>query len=270
MTEDLTEKYSKELASFRLMDDLFFGVCLGDSEKAIELIVNVAKQRKDIKVHHFVNQKNVPNIMGRGAILDVFATDEDGCQYNIEVQNDNKGAIPRRARFNASMLDYITVKKGAKWQEIPQNCVIMIADKDILGLGDALYVIKRTIVSHDNAPFEDGSEIIYLNGQYEGDDDVGRLVHDLKCTNPDEMYFSVLANRVRYFKENRKGREKMCEIMQKLQDEAEARGEARGEARERLSAIRNIMETLNLTVEQAMESLKIPKDKWESYASQLR
>ena len=62
----------------------------------------------------------------------------------------------------------------------------------------------------------------------------------------------------------------MCEIMQKLQDEAEARGEARGEARERLSAIRNVMETLNLTVEQAMESLKIPKDKWESYDSQLR
>lgn len=266
MADDHTEKYSKELSAFRLMDDLFFGVCLGDSKKAIELIVNIAKQRKDIKVHKFVNQKNIPNIMGRGAILDVFATDKEGRQYNVEVQNDNKGAIPRRARFNASMLDYMTVKKGTTWQEIPKNCVIMISDEDILGFGDGLYIIKRTIVSRNNAPFDDGSEIIYINGQYEGDDDIGRLVHDLKCTNPDEMYFDVLANRVRYFKENRKGRARMCEIMQKLQDEAEARGVAK----ERLSAIKNIMAEFNVSAQKAMESLKIPQSEWESYASQLR
>ena len=193
MAGDYPEKYSKQLSEFRLMDDLFFGVCLGDSKEGIELIISIAKQRKDIKVLEFINQKDIPNIMGRGARLDVLATDSEGRQYNIEVQNDDDGAIPKRARFHASMLDYMTVKKGATWQEIPKNCVIMITDDDVLGFGDALYLVTRTIASRSHAPFEDESEIIYINGQYKGDDDVGRLVHDLKCKDPDDMYFHVLA-----------------------------------------------------------------------------
>ena len=31
------------------------------------------------------------------------------------------------------------------------------------------------------------------------------LVHDFACPNPDEMYFPVLAERTRYFKESQKG-----------------------------------------------------------------
>ena len=47
----------------------------------------------------------------------------------------------------------------------------------------------------------------------------------LQCKNPDDMYFQVLTNRVRYFKENKRGEGEMCEIIRKLQEEAEARAE---------------------------------------------
>lgn len=43
----------------------------------------------------------------------------------------------------------------------------------------------------------------------------------LQCKNPDDMYFQVLTNRVRYFKENKRGKGEMCEIIRKLQEEAE-------------------------------------------------
>ena len=48
-------------------------------------------------------------------------------------------------------------------------------------------------MSHGNAPFGDGQEIIYVNGEYKGDDPIGRLVHDMWCKNADDMYYPELA-----------------------------------------------------------------------------
>jgi len=55
-------------------------------------------------------------------------------------------------------------------------------------------------MSHGNAPFGDGQEIIYVNGEYKGDDPIGRLVHDMWCKNADDMYYPELAEKVRYYK----------------------------------------------------------------------
>jgi hypothetical protein len=51
---------------------------------------------------------------------------------------------------------------------------------------------------------------------------------------------------------------------------AEARKEAKAEAREeKISLISNLMETMKLTAEQAMNALKIPAEERQLYASRL-
>ena len=52
-------------------------------------------------------------------------------------------------------------------------------------------------------------------------------------------------------------------------DRIEARGEARGEEKERLSNIRSLMETMNLTSQQAMDALKIPQSEQKKYEAKL-
>jgi glutamyl-tRNA reductase len=42
-------------------------------------------------------------------------------------------------------------------------------------------------------------------------------MHDFKCTNPDDMYYEILRNRVKYFKEG-EGQEEMCEIWEKIRN----------------------------------------------------
>ena len=49
----------------------------------------------------------------------------------------------------------------------------------------------------------------------------------------------------------------------------EARGEVIGEAKGKAESLRNIMQTLNLTVQQAMDALKIPQEEREKYASMI-
>jgi hypothetical protein len=70
--------------------------------------------------------------------------------------------------------------------------------------------------------FGDGSHILYVNGQYRGNDDIGRLMHDFSCTDPDEMNYEALAGRARYFKQNEGGENAMgCSIEDLLLEGAE-------------------------------------------------
>ena len=59
-------------------------------------------------------------------------------------------------------------------------------------------------------PFDDGEHILYINGQYNGDDDLGRLMHDFRFSEPDDMLIAELASRTRYFIHNPERVKYMC------------------------------------------------------------
>ena len=75
-----------------------------------------------------------------------------------------------------------------------------------------------------NQPFEDGTHILYVNGEYRGDSDLGKLMHDFNCTDAEDMYFDLLAEKTRYLKENPKGVNEMCKVMEDLRNESYAEG----------------------------------------------
>lgn len=59
------------------------------------------------------------------------------------------------------------------------------------------------------------------------------------------------------------------DIRNKARAEGRAEGHTEGIVQATLSSIRNLMETMHLTVQQAMDALKIPASEQEKYASQL-
>ncbi len=94
--------------------------------------------------------------------------------------------------------------------------VIFITESDVLGAGCSLYHVNR-MIEETGTYFGDGSHIIYVNGSYKDDNDpVGRLMHDFKCMSSVEMFYSVLARQVKYFKETEGGREIMCQVFEDL------------------------------------------------------
>ena len=42
--------------------------------------------------------------------------------------------------------------------------------------------------------FNDGEHILYVNGAYRGNDDIGKLMHDFSCSDPDDMMDSEIAD----------------------------------------------------------------------------
>lgn len=82
-------------------------------------------------------------------------------------------------------------------------------------MGEAVYPIER-INLVTGKPFEDGEHILYVNGEYRGDSDIGKLIHDFNCTDAADMNFELLAERTRYLKNNPKGVSEMCKVIEDM------------------------------------------------------
>jgi len=95
--------------------------------------------------------------------------------------------------------------------------VIFITEKDLYKKGLPIYPIERMNVLLD-IPFNDGDHILYVNGAYRGDDEIGRLMHDFACSDPDDMLDSDMAKATRYYKENEEGVETMSSVTDELID----------------------------------------------------
>ena len=77
-------------------------------------------------------------------------------------------------------------------------------------------------------PFDDGCNIMYINGDYRGDNPLGKLMHDFAASNADEMYYDELARRVRFHKQDEKGVQTMCKIVEEYGDERAAEALQKG------------------------------------------
>ena len=153
--------------------------------EAMQLLLNTFFHRNDIIVKEVVTQKSANNLYGRSARFDVIAVDSDSKIYNCEIQRANEGANPKRARFNNSLIDSREINKGTKYKDFPEIWVIFITENDIFGAQLPMYHVERSVIEL-NKPFEDAAHIIYVNGEYRGDDDMGLLMHDFFCTDPSQ------------------------------------------------------------------------------------
>ena len=58
--------------------------------------------------------------------------------------------------------------------------------------------------------------IIYVNNTYKDDSELGKLMHDFTCSNPDDMNYQVLAQTARYYKEDKEGISTMCKAVEDM------------------------------------------------------
>ena len=225
---DALEK-KKIIASLTLMDDLFMQVVL-EEQACTEYILQTILDKSSLKLMEQRLQKRLPNLHGRALVLDCLCTDEKGLLYNIEVQNSSAGAIPKRARYHAALMDTHTLKKGEKFSKLPESYVIFITDKDVLGEGEQLYRIERVIRKSGNL-FKDGSHILYFNTARQDDNALGKLARDFKEANPKEIQSKVLSHRVASLKEgklDREGEKKMNVLLEKYRKKAVEEGIEKG------------------------------------------
>ena len=223
------ERYKGIIKNFTLMSDIFMRNVFKQRE-CLEYVLQVIMEKQDLKVIDQIIQKDYKNLQGRSAIMDCVARDSEGKQFDVEIQQDNEGASPKRARYHSGLMDMNTLNPGQDFDELPESYVIFITRDDILGYGFPIYHIDRHIKEADDS-FQDEAHIIYVNSRKQEDTELGRLMHDLHCKNAGDMHSKILADRVYELKETQKGVEFMCREMEQIYSEGIENGEKLGIAK---------------------------------------
>lgn len=201
-------------------------------EKACsQLLLNVLLKDKKLTVESTKTEYPLRNHGYRSVRLDILAKDDNNNIYNVEVQNLTSGATPERARYYSSSIDVHNLPIKADFKALPTTYVIFFTG-DRWKRNLPLYPIERT-VTNLGIPFEDRAHILYVNNNYIGNDDIGKLISDFKCTKPEEMHYPVLADAMRKVKGDDTTMGKTLDLVRKISraegyNEGEATGEARG------------------------------------------
>ena len=257
---------NKLVDGLTLFDDDLMSRVFDKNIEATELILRIILER-DIKVIRVDGQDELKNheVGGRNITLDVHALEENGEEIDIEVQGNAAGANVKRARYHSSMVDSRMLREGQDFKKIKNSYVIFIYRHDKYKKGLPLYHIDR-YVKETGELFDDGSHIIYVNGSYKGNDEIGRLMADFHQTNSEHMHYMTLAQSVKHYKETEEGRGQMCEAVEKY-----AKEYAKEYAiNEKVVSVKNLMENMKLTLEQAMDALGIQGDERTKIAEKLQ
>ena len=218
----------------------------------------------------YETQYDAKRLIGsRSLILDVHGGDKAGRKYDLEMEKSN--ASPERLEAHISAMVTEHLNAGDDFSDLPIIYVIFVCDHDEVGNGRAvnefIYLnsdrfkgspeIENKITAHESMGGR--THILLVNGDYKDDESqIGRLIHDLKCTNADDMYYDNLARKTRELKETTKGVETVCAVIEQERKLSENENT--------LKILLNVMKNQNWDVEKAMDVIGIEDDQRDLYA----
>lgn len=213
------ERDIERLKRLRPIDDDFMRCLFRDNIPLVQHVLRLLTNINDLEIISVETQADMKRLAGaRSICLDAYGTDRSGKKYDLEIQRSDKGAGKHRARYHSSVMDVENLNVGQDFSDLPETYVIFVTENDVFGDGQAVYPIERMNLAR-NELFYDGEHILYVNGAYRGEDEIGKLMHDFSCNNPANMYNQDLAEITRYYKESKEGVESMCKELEEMRNE---------------------------------------------------
>lgn len=249
------ERYKETIKNLTVMSDILARNVFKD-KNACEYVLRIILEDKELTVIDNETQMDFRNMHGRGVVLDCVAKDGSGRVINVEIQQDDEGAHPKRARYHLGMMDSNVLDTGKNFDKLPETYVIFVTLKDALGCGLPIAHIDR-IIRENGKEFGDEEHFIYVDSSKDDGNELGRLMHDFRAKEAKEMQEGALTDRVHELKETEEGVEHMCKEMEQLCDEArmdEKRETARSMAEDGLTVDR-IAKILKVNAQMVQEWL---------------
>ena len=134
----------ERLRGFRPIDDTFMRGLFKENIPLAELVIQIITGKPDLKLLKCETQADMKRVTGaRSICLDVYAEDSTGKKYDIEVQREDKGADPHRARYHSSMMDIENLDEKQDCKDLPDTYVIFITENDYYKAGKPIYIIQN-------------------------------------------------------------------------------------------------------------------------------
>ena len=226
------ERKRKKYEELVITDDFMFGKVMRHPErcgKLLEIILGV----KIREVVFLDDQESLnPDYKAKGIRLDIYLEDAGNSVYNVEMQAQNRGGLPKRGRYYQAVIDINLIEKGAEYDALKKSYVIFICTFDPFGEGRHIYHFENLCRENPAIRLEDGTEKVFLNteGVMDGaEEDLKNLLKYFQSLTPQDVYTKELDEAVAAAREHREWR---LEYMKMEVWEQDIRRESRAEGKE--------------------------------------
>lgn len=228
----------KRLKELTIKHNFMFGAvmcdeanCKGLLERILQFPIERVEVSKEKSILYHPEYK--------GVRLDVYAKDEQGTHYDIEMQALQKSSIVKRSRYYHSQMDMEFLLSGEEYDKLPNSFVIFICDFDPFDEKKYCYTFENLCLENHKLCLKDGCKTIFLSTKGENDEDVSEsLIKFLKYVKADlsestndfeDVFVAKLQESVQHVKESREMEERFMLFQELLRDER-AEGRAEGHA----------------------------------------
>lgn len=228
------EKFLQKIKSLNLFNDTFVSVVFKNKGACLHLIRELM-HNPTLKIIEIRTQNDIPQLISHGVRLDILAEDEQGTIYEIEIQRVEEIAPARRMRFYSSVIDSELLRKGVKYDQLPEVYLFYISEADIWHKDQTVYEVKSILSYAENnaIPYDNGLHTIYVNAAVDDGSSIAKLMNYFKTAKAGDTSQGALSDYVNELKSPEGGKRIMGEFEKYYHElgfkEGVASGEARGE-----------------------------------------
>lgn len=220
----------KRLQDLTIKNNFMFGAvmcdennCKGFLERVLQFPIARVEISKEKSIVYHPEYK--------GIRLDVYAKDEQGTHYDIEMQAIQKTAIEKRCRYYHSQMDMESLFSGEEYENLPNSYVIFICDFDPFGEKKYCYTFENVCIENKELVLKDGCKSIFLSTKGENASEVSpALVNFLHFVKADlveseadfqDEFVTELQKYIKHIKGSREMGERFMLFEELLKDERE-------------------------------------------------
>ncbi len=227
------QKINQLLAKACFRDDVFNRAIFSNCTKKqkIEIVQTILRRilkKPGLIVVSVRYQKDLKELGAHSAVMDIVAIDGDGQKYNLEFQMSPPLSFARLETYSSFMIK-ASLRSGQEYSELKHTWVIFITNqrywtdtKEKIFDSDpvVLYEICKVIDNqHGRRIRSTHSHLYVVDALQDGNDPLGDLMRDLRCTDPDKIKMPALREVETLLKKKKKGRKIMTSAFKELLDE---------------------------------------------------
>ncbi len=236
----------KPFKDLEFRDAFLFAATMEDEELCrgvLERILGISIKKVEVHTEAAV----MLNSDYRGIRMDVYADDEDGTVFDVEMQTTFRGNLPRRSRCYQGQMDVAALRPGSDFNELPKSFIIFICTFDPFGSGLYRYTF-RPVCQENGEVLDDGTSRIFLSTAGTNDHDVMpgliaflRYVADASFVRevPEDPLLQKIERRISYLKRSRRLEERYM-LFGEMLDEKKEEGRQEGRQEGRANMLRLI------------------------------
>ena len=217
--------------NLNLTNAYLFAAALQDEEICKNLL-EITLNKKISKVKAHTEHTVFLDSDFKSVRFDVYASDEDEVQYDVEMQNDKERNLPKRTRYYQMELDAAALKPGEDYNALKPSYIIFICTYDPFGKGRYKYVFTQYCKDAD-IELRDGTQRIFFYTDGTDRENISpALLHlfeylkqsteEIANMQSDERIHKI-HERVKYLKRNRKLEAGYMTMEEYIHSEAERR-----------------------------------------------